>query len=403
MADPILNYRDIRFDAQGRPYLTTQSGQRSYIPPNMAAQYAGLFIPEGPEKDALTAERGYTPDTIAGLTAFAQQGGVTSENPSGNVPSSSFMRSRGSWNPQTGQYDQGMNMSGVGGLILGGAGLAAPMVVGPMLAGTPTIFGGAGAASAASGSAPTLASANAPAALLPTTTAPGVTSAATSGALAPTVSAGAAPGTLAGAMTPVSQGVINGSVVTGGITNATGTPVANGVLTAANNPGTAAMATQAANPWSALLNPVNLVNMGMNGVGAYLSSRAANKAADQQAESAREALALRRDMYERDMANQAPWLSAGTGAVMTLANLMGTPMPMPAGMRPQSGPGAQAVPRVGATPLGGGTPSRVPPTTSGVTLGGIFQPTYTTPPFNPNSSYPAMVNRTTSYAPMSAR
>lgn len=161
MPDLVLNYNDVRFDQQGRPYWTTQSGQPSYIPPIAAAQ---------------------SPNIRARQWAASQ--GVTPENPSGNVPQGGFAKSRGEWNPQTGQYDQGMNMSGLGGAILGGAAVAGPAVIGPALFGPGAAAAPVGGLSADG--------------TIPFTTAPGVHAAALSGSVGPASGLGAAGGSAAG-------------------------------------------------------------------------------------------------------------------------------------------------------------------------------------------------------------
>lgn len=140
----------IQFDAQGRPF-TMNGGRISYMTPTDAGTSALLFAEPGPARDALLAERGITPDISAKLIAYAQQHGVTAQNPfPTDRPNMNGFASRYQWDPATGTYKRSMG-AGLSGLIQGGAALAAPMFVGPMLAGTPTILGGAGAASGASG------------------------------------------------------------------------------------------------------------------------------------------------------------------------------------------------------------------------------------------------------------
>lgn len=178
--DPI-NYNDLRFDAQGRPFYVTQSGKPSYLSPGMAAQAAHLFVTDPQQRAAVNA--GMSPETLQKLIAYAQQGGVTGQNPYGNVPRNTFTSQNNGWNPQTGRYDTGMNWGGLGGAILGGAGLAGPLVIGPAIAGA--AGGGAAAGGAASG-----ASAAADG-TIPFTTAPGVSAAAASGAVGPSAGLGA--------------------------------------------------------------------------------------------------------------------------------------------------------------------------------------------------------------------
>jgi len=173
MPDPIQNYRDMRFDERGRPYLVTASGQRSYVPPAMAAQYAGLFN----EAAAANAIATFGPETVQRLRQFAQAGGVTPANPSGNVPRNTFASQNNGWNPDQGEYDTGMNWSGLGGAILGAAGLSVPLAVGPAIAGPAA--GGASGAAAPAVAAPASNAAAAPASgLLPTSVPAGLKAAA---------------------------------------------------------------------------------------------------------------------------------------------------------------------------------------------------------------------------------
>lgn len=75
---------------------------------------------------------------------------------------------------------------------------------------------------------------------------------------------------------------------------------------------------------------------GLGFLGARSQANAAKDAAQTQAESTDKALALQREMWAAQQQNQAPWVSAGQGAVSTLARLMGTPQPAMA--MPSQGP-----------------------------------------------------------------
>lgn len=114
MADQILDYRNIQFDEAGKPFWTTQSGKRSYLPPASAAQSGNPRAVQWAASQGEVIANGQQQTTAA--------------------PSATFAKSQGAWNPQTGQFDQGMNMSGLGGAITGGAALAAPLVIGPAIA-----------------------------------------------------------------------------------------------------------------------------------------------------------------------------------------------------------------------------------------------------------------------------
>lgn len=131
-----------------------------------------------------------------------------------------------------------------------------------------------------------------------------------------------------------------------------------------SKPGTKGPATTppVLNPWEAMLkkflDPGNLVNTGLNVAAGYFGSQAAKEAAEIQAQSAREALALQREIYNRNQANMAPWLGTGGGAIMTLGRLMGSGYLTPGGAAPPGGgdPNAPtAIPRPpGSVPTPGG-------------------------------------------------
>ena len=118
--DPIVDYNDIRWDERGSPFWMTASGKRHFLPPIIAGQYR-----DNPR-----------------LLQWAQSQGVTAEKPSGNVPGGSFLRGRGEWNTDEGQYDRPLNVGNLASLGIGGA-IAAPFLL-PALG-----IGGGGSAAAA--------------------------------------------------------------------------------------------------------------------------------------------------------------------------------------------------------------------------------------------------------------
>lgn len=129
-ADAIANYRDIRFDEQGRPYLTTVSGQRSYMAPIQAAQSGN------PRAVQWAADHGFVITRDASGAATGVQDAA--------VPNATFAHSRGEWNPTTGQYEQSLNQGGLMGLVEGASAVAAPFALGALM---PTAASaGAGAA-----------------------------------------------------------------------------------------------------------------------------------------------------------------------------------------------------------------------------------------------------------------
>ena len=68
---------------------------------------------------------------------------------------------------------------------------------------------------------------------------------------------------------------------------------------------------------------IPLVMGGMSLLNGWLQSRASKKAAQTQSVSADKAMALGREVYQQQRADQMPWLTAGQGAVNQLSSLMG--------------------------------------------------------------------------------
>jgi hypothetical protein len=179
---PSLN---IQFDAQGKPFQIV-NGQKSYLTPMDAAQYAHLFVTDPTQKAAVDQDaisRGVlTQDTLAKLTAYAQNQGVTGANPFGNRPDNmNGYWKKQEWDPTTGTYKAHMG-AGIMGTLEGAAALAGPTVIGPMLAGSPTIFSAGAAAHGAGSTAATTAG-----------TTSGTAAGATAGTTAGTTAGAAAP------------------------------------------------------------------------------------------------------------------------------------------------------------------------------------------------------------------
>ncbi len=317
VADYTYDYTNVQWDASGKPYVMSQSGKRSYLPPAQAAQMSDPRLRQW----------------------AASMGQVISRDDSGNAtgvvsnasPGSTFAKSQGAWNSGTGQFDQSMNQGGLGGLIEGAAGLAVPLVVGPALAG---LAGGAGAFPepvAGAWDAPT-------AAFSPTgvasTTVPGSVAAGGAAPIATTTPAWASGGALSGA--------------------ATG-PVASASATGASMASTAAPTGFLGSMKNLLTDPKFLIGTGANVLGGILSSHAAGKAADKQAAAAKQSLDLQRNIYEQNRNDQMPWLNAGRGAVSTLSQLMGVNGINPASTFSQTSPQPQqAVQRSPLAALAGG-------------------------------------------------
>lgn len=152
------------------------------------------------------------------------------------------------------------------------------------------------------------------------------------GALA--LGAGGAAAAAGSAAPAASTGTITGTTLGTGM--AATAPTLGGI----GAPGAIAAAAPAASQsiWGKLA--PSLLNIGANAVGGYFQSRAAGKAADQQAAAADKALALQRDIWNQSQANQAPYMQTGSQAITRLNGLMGgTPIQQPqslANLQPQA-------------------------------------------------------------------
>lgn len=166
--------------------------------------------------------------------------------------------------------------------------------------------------------------------------------------------AGGAGGAGGSSAAPAAAGLIP-STSTGAAMSTAATPLAvSGGSSMAGAGGTGFLGSMQ----NLLTDPKFLVNAGANVLGGVLTSRAAGKAADQQAQAARDSLNLQRNIYEQGRSDQMPWLNAGRGAVTTLSRLMGVDGVNPAAAMPQTSPqGQQAMPRSPMAQLatGGGT------------------------------------------------
>ena len=68
----------------------------------------------------------------------------------------------------------------------------------------------------------------------------------------------------------------------------------------------------------------SVIGAGASLIGGMMGSNAAKKAAEMQAQSAREQLALQRQMYGETVTRNQPWLNTGGGANNRLATMLGT-------------------------------------------------------------------------------
>lgn len=103
--------------------------------------------------------------------------------------------------------------------------------------------------------------------------------------------------------------------------------------------------------------------------GSHVQSDAAKSAAQLQAEEAQKSLDFQNKVYEENVARQAPWLKAGTGAINELSSLTSkpgeglltpwnTPFNAPTGLTEQNDPGFQARLKLGQQTLENSAASR---------------------------------------------
>ena len=103
------------------PYYKTSDGKKAFVPPVAAAQYR-----DDPKMLAWAKSQG--------ATLATDPEGITSGS---SVPRGNLLRSRGTWNSQTGQYDQPINWGNLASIGIGTA------IAGPALM---SAFGGGGGA-----------------------------------------------------------------------------------------------------------------------------------------------------------------------------------------------------------------------------------------------------------------
>jgi hypothetical protein len=191
----------------------------------------------------------------------------------------------------------------------------------------PGLLSGGGAAGAAGGAAASGSGGSAAGGLAPlaSSTNPLVTGSILSGKAVPAAIASQG----VSAAVPLASVASAAPVVTGGtLPGVTGTPVANGTFTAANTPGAAnIVAPTAGKAGMDLTTGLILGGQTLMGfLGARNAANAAKDAAKMQQQSAREALDFSKGIYEDTRRMQAPWVSAGQGAIGELARLSGIPM-----------------------------------------------------------------------------
>ena len=231
-----LNYTVVLWDSAGKPYWSGDAGERSYIPPAIAVQDT-----KNPR-----------------LVAWGQA--------QGRRPGQSLLKNAGTWNPNTGKWDRGINWTNLASIAAGSGIAAGAATVGAATASAP-------AAAAGAGGVPSM------------------------------------PWTLAG---------IPGA----------GTGITAPVVAAASN----GFLGLGARDW---LNAAIFGSDALGNIwGASKMAGASDRAAELQAQSQREALALLTKQWEKYQADFEPYLQAGRGAIgrMTAALEGTTPPAVPQGV-----------------------------------------------------------------------
>lgn len=217
-------------------------------------------------------------------------------------PGSSLFKTGGTWNPDTGQFEQGTNWSNILSLGVGGA-LTGGLI--DALASGGAAAGGAGAA------------AGAPAG--------GVGAGVNEAALAAQFGgggAGAATGAGVGAgiddaALAAQFGGGGGAASLGGAAGAIPSSIPLSDVNAVTLPGQAA----ASIPWSKLIAP--LLGTGTGIVNAVLGSNAAKTAAQQEIAGAQQAIGTLSGLYQDAQKRYAPYQASGQAALGSLNNLLG--------------------------------------------------------------------------------
>lgn len=119
--DAIVDYQNIQFDERGAPYWMTQSGKRDYLPP-------------------LSAMTSRNPRAVEWARSMGVYQDANGQVVNQSAPGSSFLHNRGEWDPNKGEWHQGINWNNI--LAVG----VGAMIGAPVLA---SAFGGPGAGAAA--------------------------------------------------------------------------------------------------------------------------------------------------------------------------------------------------------------------------------------------------------------
>ena len=83
-------------------------------------------------------------------------------------------------------------------------------------------------------------------------------------------------------------------------------------------------------PFGGLLT-VALIGAGTSIAGGIVQSKAASKATKAQTDAGDKSLALQREIYNQQQANEAPWRNTGAAAITSLGGLLGLPAGAPGG------------------------------------------------------------------------
>ncbi len=257
----MADYGQIQWSG-GKPYIVDASGKRYFLPPIVAAQYR-----DDPKALAWAASQGASIGAPGGTDTVTGQ------------PDATLLKTRGTWNPDTGQYDQGVNWENLASLAAGGfvgAGAGAALA------------GGAGGGAAAAPAASSGGGAAIPAGVVP---------AATAGTLPSTVIGTGAIGPIAGGASGAVPAALGASA--GGAAAAAGSSL-----------------------WSKLAAP--LISGGASVAQGLISANAAKSAAEQQKEATMAALDLQKQIWQQQQTNLAPYMGLGPGAISNLQGLTGT-------------------------------------------------------------------------------
>ena len=111
------DYSKVLWDASGKPYWQNSDGTKTYISPMAAAAYGN---PTDPSYDPKLAAWAHSMGAVINYGAPDPNGTPTATVQSTGTPQGGLFTNRGTWNSQTGAWDQGVNWGNVLSMVAAG-------------------------------------------------------------------------------------------------------------------------------------------------------------------------------------------------------------------------------------------------------------------------------------------